>query len=158
MNIYIFDIDGVLADLRHRLHYKNRGDFDGFYEDKNVLADGLIQPGRELLRIMNQDGIVVYATGRPERTRQATIEWLNNSRLPMRPMLMRKDGDFRPSPEIKVEQVREALESFSNMFIADMDKVWFIDDDPKNVAAVEEAFPLKAKIKVNGLVYGTERF
>ena len=37
MNIYIFDIDGVLADLRHRLRYKNRGDFDGFYEDKNVL-------------------------------------------------------------------------------------------------------------------------
>ena len=68
-------------------------------------------------------------------------------------MLMRKDGDFRPSPEIKVEQVREVLESFSNI-----DKVWFIDDDPKNVVAVEEAFPVKAKIKVNGLVYGTERF
>lgn len=153
MNIYIFDIDGVLADLRHRLRYKNRGDFDGFYKDKNVLADGLIEPGRELLHIMNQDGIVVYATGRPERTRQATIEWLHKNRLPIRAMLMRKDGDFRPSPEIKIEQVREVLESFSNI-----DKVWFIDDDPKNVAAVEGAFPLKAKIKVNGLVYGTERF
>lgn len=153
MNIYIFDIDGVLADLRHRLCYKNRGNFDMFYEDKNVLADGLIQTGRELLRIMHQDGFVVYATGRPEKTRRATIEWMHENGLPICAMLMRNDGDFRPSPELKVEQAREVLGSFSNI-----DKVWFIDDDPKNVVAVEEAFPVKAKIKVNGLVYGTERF
>ena len=152
MNIYIFDIDGVLADLRHRLSYKSRGDFDGFYEEKNVLADGLIQPGRELLRIMNQDGIVVYATGRPERTRQATNKWLYKNRLPMPTMFMRKDGDLRPSQEVKVEQVMEILECLS-----DIDKVWFIDDDPKNVAAVERAFA-GTRIKVNGLVYGTERF
>lgn len=152
MNIYIFDIDGVLADLRHRLRYKNRGDFDGFYEDKNVLADGLIEPGRELLRIMKQDGLVVYATGRPERTRKATIEWLHKNRLPICEIFMRKDGDFRPSPEVKVEQVMEILRCCCSI-----DKVWFIDDDPKNVAAVEKAFA-GTKIKVNGLVYGTERF
>ena len=151
MNIYIFDIDGVLADLKHRLCYRHRGDFDTFYQDSKVLADGLIWPGRELLRIMKQDGVVVYATGRPEKTRRATIEWLQKNRLPICGMLMREDGDFRPSPEIKVEQVRKALECFSSI-----DKVWFIDDDPKNVVAVEDAFA-GTKIKVNGLVYGTKR-
>lgn len=157
MNIYIFDIDGVLADLEHRLCYRHRGDFDTFYQNSKVLADGLIRPGKELLRIMHKDGFVVYATGRPEKTRRATIEWMHENGLPACTMLMRKDGDFRPSPEVKVEQVKEVLRSFSHMFISDMDELWFIDDDPKNVAAVEEAFA-GTKIKVNGLVYGTERF
>lgn len=152
MNIYIFDIDGVLADLKHRLCYRHRGNFDMFYEDSKVLADGLIQPGKELLRIMKQDGLVVYATGRPERTREATIKWLHKNKLPLCSVFMRKDGDFRPSPEIKVEQVMEILGCCCSI-----DKVWFIDDDPKNVAAVEDVFS-GTKIKVNGLVYGTERF
>ena len=152
MNVYIFDIDGVLADLRHRLCYRRSRDFDTFYEDSKVLADKLIQPGKELLRIMKQDGLVAYATGRPEKTRKATIEWLHKNRLPLCSVFMRKDGDFRPSPEVKVEQVMEILGCCCGI-----DKVWFIDDDPKNVAAVEEAFA-GAKIKVNGLVYGTKRF
>lgn len=157
MNIYIFDIDGVLADLEHRLIYRKRNDFDNFYDEDIMSKDRLIEAGKELLGLMNKDGIVVYSTGRPERTRKTTIEWLVKNGLPIRALLMRKDNDFRPSQELKLDHVWEIMKEFKESLETSRDRVYFIDDDPKNVEAVERNYA-KRSIKVNGLVYGTKRF
>lgn len=157
MNIYIFDIDGVLADLEHRLIYRKRNDFNNFYDEDIMAEDGLIAAGKELLDIMNKDGIVVYSTGRHERTRKTTIEWLVKNGLPIRAMCMRKDNDFRPSPAVKLDHVWEIMKEFGESLESSRGRVYFIDDDPKNVEAVERNYA-KRSIKVTGLVYGAKRF
>lgn len=157
MNIYIFDIDGVLADIEHRLIYRKRNDFDNFYDEDIMAKDKLISAGKELLDLMNKDGIVVYSTGRPERTRKTTIEWLVKYGFPVRAILMREDNDFRPSPEVKLDHVWEIMKEFRETLETSNGTVYFIDDDPKNVEAVERNYA-KRIIKVNGLVYGTKRF
>lgn len=157
MNIYIFDIDGVLADLEHRLIYRKRNDFNNFYDEDIMAEDGLIAAGKELLDIMNKDGIVVYSTGRPERTRKTTIKWLVKNGLPIRAMCMRKDNDFRPSPVVKLDHVWEIMKEFGESLELSRGRVYFIDDDPKNVEAVERNYA-KRSIKVTGLVYGTKMF
>ena len=157
MNIYIFDIDGVLADLEHRLIYRKRNDFNNFYDEDIMAEDGLIAAGKDLLDIMNKDGIVVYSTGRPERTRKTTIEWLVKNGLPIRAMCMRKDNDFRPSSVVKLDHVWEIMKEFGESLESSRGRVYFIDDDPKNVEAVERNYA-KRSIKVTGLVYGTKRF
>ena len=61
----VFDIDGVLADVRHRLHHVDRRpkDWDAFFAaavDDPPLAEGVA-----LARASADDCEVVYVTGRP---------------------------------------------------------------------------------------------
>lgn len=109
---YIFDIDGTLADCSHRLSHiqGDKKDWDKFYADcyKDAPIDGVCRVARELPRR------VIYITGRPEKYRQQTMEWLRQNDLwwnASTTLIMRKDGDYRPDYIIKREiyeqQVRE---------------------------------------------------
>lgn len=50
MKYIVFDIDGVLADCSHRLHYiqKPIKDYDKFYSDKEILKDKVLKNGQML--------------------------------------------------------------------------------------------------------------
>ena len=39
MKYIIFDIDGVLADCSHRLHYLKDKNYDNFYSDEEIMKD-----------------------------------------------------------------------------------------------------------------------
>lgn len=110
-SVYIFDIDGTLADLSHRLHFiegKNK-DWDSFYA--NCSNDSIIPSNVMtflLLRKALSNDNFLFVTGRPERTREATEIWLGRNcflgeYLPTDTLYMRKDGDNRPDTEIKKE-------------------------------------------------------
>lgn len=133
MTDVIFDIDGTLADASHRLHfilnpnpenYEFKKDWDSFLSDEQVAKDAPIPQTWALLGSMLEnprDYRVIFITGRPERTRQMTYDWLTWRHCPVRlpashawyyrtkvmgkrqgPILyMRKDGDRRPSHEVK---------------------------------------------------------
>ena len=65
----VIDLDGVVADVRHRLvHLRGRRkDWDAFFAaipSDEPLAEGLAVASR-----LSGDHEVVYLTGRPERTR-----------------------------------------------------------------------------------------
>ena len=65
----VFDIDGVLADVRHRLHFveshpKRWSAFFGAADEDQLLAEGAA-----LLRSLADSLEVRYLTGRPERMR-----------------------------------------------------------------------------------------
>ena len=132
----VIDIDGVVADVRHRLHLlesrpKRWAEFFARAADDPPLADGV-----ELVRQLDADHDVVWLTGRPERTRALTESWLAEHVLPDRPVLMRPDRDFRPARVTKREELRR-LRRRGDVAVV-------VDDDPEVVATlVEDGFPVR---------------
>ena len=150
--LVLMDRDGVLADCSHRLHYQKEKDYDKFYSEEEMMKDWKIKSGTFLLNALYYspyDVAVIFLTGRPYRTEKWTRAWLekkaNFENAKFAEMYMRKNHDYRPSDIVKVEAVKPILAKWR-------DEVLFIDDDPKNIKAMEEAFPC-----VKGILFGTER-
>lgn len=142
VGIAFFDIDGVLANCRHRLHYIEEGDKDGFYDDKNVLKDTLFDSGATLLRMFEDSGYkIIFTTSRRESCRRATLEWLDKKKLVKKynaGLYMRSTGDYRKSWEVKKDLLVEAIENNEDLYLKGQN--YFIDDYPKNCEMVEEYF------------------
>lgn len=158
----IFDIDGVLADNSHRLHYalvdKN---YDKYYSEEEVLKDEPIHQGLMLLHDLQKIGVEIhFVTGRNECCEKATASWLYRHGLNIKKgmkLCCRDEKDYRPSPIVKVELIKglfEALDKERAGTFSTMEPYsgLFIDDDPENVIAVEKAFP-----NLKGIVFGIER-
>lgn len=102
----VFDIDGVVADVSHRLHHlePHRRDWFAFHESAD--RDPVLSTGRALAEQAAVDGDIVWLTGRPAWVRELTQTWLDAAELPVGPLLMREDGDHRPAKIIKLAEVR----------------------------------------------------
>lgn len=101
---YIFDLDMTLCDCSHRLHFitGEKKDWDSFYgalEDDDPIYDVV---GLALTIVVHTGHEIILITGRPERTRTATVKWLDEHTglLPCK-LYMRPDGDHRPDYELK---------------------------------------------------------
>lgn len=116
MITYVFDIDGTLADLSHRLKWiqGEKKNWNKFYEE--VEKDEVIEPIANVFRTLSlclMNGVkVICITGRPERTRVATLQWFEN-KVGVKPLelYMRKNHDYRPDVEIKKEWVEKLRET-----------------------------------------------
>ncbi|UNT00271.1 hypothetical protein MMF93_30260 [Streptomyces tubbatahanensis] len=127
----VFDLDGTLADVRHRLpHLRRRPrDWDAFFAaavDDPPLADGVA-----LAREAAGDHRLAYVTGRPERCRADTVACLDAQRLPPGPLLMRGAADRRPARVTKVELLRRLAREHTVALV--------VDDDAQVCAAYERA-------------------
>lgn len=134
---FIFlDIDGVVADCTHRLHYiqQEEKDYDNFY--KEVVKDTPIQDKGFIEELEDKyGGRVVFVTGRPERTRKDTEEWLDKHygiKKGSRTMYMRRDHDWRKSEIVKAEMVSNFCSNYpiSSCLVVDdkEDNVqWMVD-------------------------------
>lgn len=93
----VFDVDGVLADVRHRLrHVEARPkDWDAFFAA--ATQDPPLAQGVLLAQESAKDCEVVYVTGRPERCRDDTLAWFARHHLPAGQLAMRRKGDRRPA-------------------------------------------------------------
>lgn len=102
----VFDIDGVLADVRHRLrHVEQRPkDWDAFFDA--AVDDPPLATGVALAQARAQDCEVVYVTGRPERCRADTLAWFVRHGLPEGTLSMRGARDRRPARIAKLELLR----------------------------------------------------
>jgi len=113
--IYIFDIDGTLADLSHRLHYiqQKPADWRSFFAgcpDDKPIVDMVY-----LARLIERAGhVVVYVSGRSDECREATRDWLKKHDLPApaRKIYMRKAGDHRQDSQVKAELLDELIADF----------------------------------------------
>lgn len=100
-HVIVFDIDGVLADARHRAHHVagRPRDWDAFFDA--AAADTVIEAGRRAVLNAAAGGDVVLVSGRPERLRGATVQWLARHGFPSLPLHLRSDTDRRPAAMIK---------------------------------------------------------
>ena len=128
----VVDLDGVLADVRHRLHHLDSRpkDWDAFFA---AAADDPVLPqGRAVVdRLVAQGQEVVWLTGRPERCRDDTEQWLRVNGLPEGRLHMRGDGDRRPARMTKLSVVRRLA--------ADRTVSVVVDDDDMVVEALRQA-------------------
>lgn len=127
----VFDLDGTLADVRHRLPLLRRRpkDWDGFFAaapDDPPLAEGVA-----LALSSAEDHEIAYVTGRPERCRRDTVAWLDSHGLPTGRLLMRGPRDRRPARVAKPELLRQLAREAAIAFV--------VDDDTQVCAAYEAA-------------------
>lgn len=120
--VAVFDIDGVLADVRHRLHHLERRpkDWSAFFAAMSAdtpLADGVM-----LAREHAEAGhAVAYLTGRAEPYRRVTQTWLDRHELPAGPLLMRAAHDRRPARLLKPSLLRRLAEAGEVVLVVDDD-------------------------------------
>jgi beta-phosphoglucomutase-like phosphatase (HAD superfamily) len=129
--LVVFDIDGVLADVRHRLHYlaTRPKNWEGFFAAaKN---DQVLEVGAEFAKRAAATHEIVYLTGRPERLRTATQSWLNAQLLPPGRLIMRPEGDRRPSAVVKLHELRRLRRESTVELL--------VDDDPSVIDAARAA-------------------
>jgi len=129
--IAVIDIDGVIADVRHRLQHVARTpkDWDAFFAaapDDEVLAVGL-ETARRLAEVCE----IVYLSGRPEWCRKETLDWFDRHALPPGELHLRPRNDRRPARVIKIE----ALDRLSERAQVTV----LVDDDPQVWAAARDA-------------------
>jgi phosphoglycolate phosphatase-like HAD superfamily hydrolase len=129
--IVVLDIDGVLADVRHRLHYlaAHPKNWDAFFAAAK--DDDILDVGAEFARQAAATHDVLYLTGRPERLRAATQTWLDRHALPPGTLLMRGDNDRRRSSAIKLQALRALRRTAAVELL--------VDDDPSVVTAARAA-------------------
>lgn len=123
----IVDIDGTISIPGGRLKYLQQEpkDWDSFYAD--CFDDKPIPEMVDLVTRLYYNYRVVFCTGRRERCREKTVNWLknNSSVLDLCPLLMRKDGDLRPDAIIKPELIAEAG--------IDLNDIAFVIEDRKSM-------------------------
>jgi phosphoglycolate phosphatase-like HAD superfamily hydrolase len=127
----IVDLDGVVADVRHRLHHLTgrRKDWDSFFA---AAADDPPHPeGLAVVERLQQDHDVVYLTGRPERCRADTEAWLERHGIGGHPLHMRSGRDRRPAAQVKPELLRRLA--------AGREVAVVVDDDDRVVEAMRRA-------------------
>jgi phosphatidate phosphatase APP1 len=134
--VAVIDIDGVVADTRHRLALIERKPkrWDEFFAaaaDDPPLAEGVA-----LVHELAAEHDVVWLTGRPERTRRQTAGWLTAQGLPDGPLVMRRHRDFRPARVAKRDELRVLARTRRIAVV--------VDDDPEVIDALAaEGFPTR---------------
>jgi len=103
---YIFDIDGTVADLEHRLHFAKvkPKNYRKFFQLAPL--DTPIQPIIDIAKTLSTTHKIVYCTGRSEEIRDVTIKWLKDFGLPNDGLYMRPIGDNSPDYILKIELLK----------------------------------------------------
>lgn len=128
----VFDIDGVVADVRHRLHHLDRPkSWPAFFAAAD--QDPLLPEGARLVADLAREHEIVWLTGRPAWLRDTTADWLARFDLPGTELHLRPARDHRPARQFKVEVLRR---------LARRTVAAFVDDDPEVISAATAAgFP-----------------
>jgi len=121
--IAVFDIDGVLADVRHRLHHVERRpkDWDSFFasmDDDTPLEDGVALAQR----YADEGHRIAYLTGRNESYRELTLAWLRRHGLPDGRLVMRRNDDRRPARVFKPQALSRLAREGEIVVVVDDDR------------------------------------
>lgn len=143
----IVDIDGTVADSRHRVHHivNPEGKVNWPAWDADAHLDPPIGWVIELVNKFAMDGYsIIFVTGRGERLREVTIEWLKKhisslskeSDILVRYLekdaegdllQMRPEGDHRPDTVVKAEIYKAVIEPEYDVLFAIDDKASVVD-------------------------------
>lgn len=107
----IFDLDGTLSNHDHRLHHVLESkDYTKYYDlcDQDPPHLPIIWT---MIRLIDTGARVEIWTGRTDRVKEKTIDWLDNcsSNLSQYLTRMRQEGDFTPDFKLKGQWLQEEL-------------------------------------------------
>jgi phosphatidate phosphatase APP1 len=127
----VLDIDATLSDTSKRIHFIERRpkDWDNFFE--HAKDDAVLEEGLAVATTLAADHEIVYLTGRPERTRRITEQWLKDNGFPAGKVYMRSNTDRRPSMLMKLGRLKRLAEVRPVAVL--------VDDDISVVKAAEKA-------------------
>lgn len=108
--IYIFDLDGTLADNSHRLHHI-QGESQNWRKyqelcDKDTPIEATILVARALKLASHT---IIILTGRSDHVREETRVWLDVYDVPYDKLIMREKTDFRPDTEYKSDMLEKHI-------------------------------------------------
>jgi predicted kinase len=125
---YIFDIDGTIADVKHRLHFIENGnrDWPGFF--KAMIHDSpIVDMFTMAHELKKAGGNILVSTARPDDYQQETIDWMVALGFPYDKLYMRAAGDFRRDSIVKEELLLQMVQDGYDPKVAFDDKVNVIE-------------------------------
>ena len=138
--VIVFDIDGTLANIEHRRGFVASKPKNWKAFDAGIPNDKVNEPVAAIFRtFLTRVGLgnavdIVLASGRNERSRQATEDWLyENGLIGYQKLYMRKADDFRSDDIVKREILDEIIADYGRK--PDM----VFDDRPRVVRMWREA-------------------
>lgn len=146
--VAIVDIDGVVADVRHRVGHLEGypPDWGSFFSEADL--DPPLPTGVARVRQLVDAGHeIMWLTGRPEWLRRITRRWLLAQGLPVDVLLMRPNGDRRPARSLKSSFLRAVAEGRPVPGLHDRtprEIALVVDDDDAVVARLRaDGFPVE---------------
>ena len=123
MRAVICDLDGTAADCRHRLHHLPN--WTAFFDEMHL--DDRNDSVHVVVTALAAQGIVIlYCSGRPEKYRCMTEEWLKEHRFPGGILRMRPDDYHESDAELKARMLDEIRAEGYDVLLA-------LDDRPSVV-------------------------
>ena len=112
--LIVFDIDGTLANIEHRLDYVRSKPKNWKAFDAGIPNDSVIAPVAAAFHALRDAGhTVILASGRNERSRIATQDWLRKNGFSSYDKLyMRLADDFRSDDIVKREILDEIVADY----------------------------------------------
>lgn len=139
-HLAVFDLDGVLADERHRTRHALARDWAAYFDPERVKKDKVWPQGRTAYENELLTGSeVAYLTGRREDIRPVTVKWLkrndfdHEAELIMRHPRHSTSGGY-PLPVLKAGILRELGHLYDG-------RVTLYEDDPAVCAEVRRVLP-----------------
>lgn len=129
--VFVFDIDGTLSNLDHRLHhiYKTPKDWSTF---KTLIP--FDKPQEDIIWLTHcfkNYGSVIICSARDGSNRKETIEWLIDNNVYFDDIFMREAKDYRDDGIIKKELLEQITTEWGKPFM------WF-DDRNRVVNSIRE--------------------
>lgn len=119
--VYVFDLDGTIADITHRLHFidSRPKDWNGFFSA--VKDDEPKEWVIEIMRLLPPDDILIFS-GRSSICSEDTVEWLEKNNVPYAELRMRWHHNFERDEVLKPRMAKHYW-----------DRIRFIMDDRQRV-------------------------
>lgn len=128
----VFDLDGTLADITHRLHFlkgvkveganewagTTKKDWNGF--NANLHLDVVKKDIRQLHRMVFDAGYnIAIVTGRSSQYSKQTIQWLLENNIPYNELHMRPEGNFQSDYIVKQKIYDDHFKHRKIIFVVD---------------------------------------
>ena len=115
-HMYVFDLDGTIADIEHRVHFIQNGkkDWDSFLGA--VKDDTPKEWVIDIMRLLPIERVLIFS-GRNEVAMNDTVEWLEKYNVPYSEMRMRWHHNFERDELLKPLMAKDYWERIR--FIAD---------------------------------------
>jgi len=124
VKLFVFDIDGTLANIDHRKHHLvskgKKKNWEPFFRDQHL--DEPHWPVFDVMKALTLAGnVCIVITGRMEQHREASLKWIQEHyelEFDNDNLIMRADGDRTDDDELKWNIVQDILYKNPNLELA----------------------------------------